>query len=150
MRDSRAVALIGGRYFVSDGADSRASGDPLRHAVFVFDAAGGQPPLSLVGSHPSVLGANRVHRHPTLSAARYGTRQQAFAGVALHPPVALTVLNPHGWPCRSSSVELGTLGDAGIGRGFEHPLLHDLRVPRWGGQDLNLRPTDYESAALTN
>ena len=35
--DSRAVSLIGGQYFVSDGADSRASGDPLRYAVFVFD-----------------------------------------------------------------------------------------------------------------
>jgi hypothetical protein len=23
-------------------------------------------------------------------------------------------------------------------------------LDRWGGQDLNLRPTDYESAALTN
>jgi hypothetical protein len=39
VRDSRAVALIDGRYFVSDGADSRASGDPLRYAVFVFGAA---------------------------------------------------------------------------------------------------------------
>jgi hypothetical protein len=26
----------------------------------------------------------------------------------------------------------------------------DLRRCSWGGQDLNLRPTDYESAALTN
>jgi len=39
VRDSRAVAVIGGRYFVSDGADSRAKGDPLRYAVFVFAAA---------------------------------------------------------------------------------------------------------------
>ena len=39
MRDSRAVALIAGRYFVSDGADSRPSGDPLKYAVFVFGAA---------------------------------------------------------------------------------------------------------------
>ena len=39
VRDSRAVALIDGRYFVSDGADSRASGDPLKYAVFVFGAA---------------------------------------------------------------------------------------------------------------
>ena len=39
VQDSRAVAVIGGRYFVSDGADSRAKGDPLRHAVFVFAAA---------------------------------------------------------------------------------------------------------------
>ena len=26
----------------------------------------------------------------------------------------------------------------------------DLRFPLWGGEDLNLRPTDYESAALTD
>ena len=26
----------------------------------------------------------------------------------------------------------------------------DLRCLSWGGQDLNLRPTDYESAALTD
>ena len=26
----------------------------------------------------------------------------------------------------------------------------ELRSLSWGGQDLNLRPTDYESAALTN
>jgi DNA-binding beta-propeller fold protein YncE len=38
--DSRAVAKIGDQFFVSDGYDSRPSGDPLRHAVFVFDARG--------------------------------------------------------------------------------------------------------------
>ena len=37
IRDSRAVAEIGDQFFVSDGLDSRASGDPLRHAVFVLD-----------------------------------------------------------------------------------------------------------------
>jgi hypothetical protein len=37
--DSRAVARIGDRFFVSDGADSRPSGDPLRHAVFVLNVA---------------------------------------------------------------------------------------------------------------
>ena len=26
----------------------------------------------------------------------------------------------------------------------------DLRLSLWGGQGSNLRPTDYESAALTN
>ncbi len=40
IRDSRAVAKVGGQFFVSDGYDSRPSGDPLRHAVFVFDAGG--------------------------------------------------------------------------------------------------------------
>jgi WD40 repeat protein len=38
--DSRAVAVIGGQFFVSDGYDSRPSGDPLRHAVFVLDVTG--------------------------------------------------------------------------------------------------------------
>jgi DNA-binding beta-propeller fold protein YncE len=38
IRDSRAVAAIGSQFFVSDGYDSRATGDPLRHAVFVLDA----------------------------------------------------------------------------------------------------------------
>jgi WD40 repeat protein len=37
IRDSRAVAEIGDQFFVSDGVDSRPSGDPLRHAVFVLD-----------------------------------------------------------------------------------------------------------------
>jgi DNA-binding beta-propeller fold protein YncE len=37
--DSRAVARIRGQFFVSDGADSRPSRDPLRHAVFVLDVA---------------------------------------------------------------------------------------------------------------
>jgi len=38
--DSRAVVEIGDQFFVSDGYDSRPSGDPLRHAVFVLDARG--------------------------------------------------------------------------------------------------------------
>jgi hypothetical protein len=38
VRDSRAVAEVAGQFFVTDGYDSRATGDPLRHAVFVFDA----------------------------------------------------------------------------------------------------------------
>jgi DNA-binding beta-propeller fold protein YncE len=38
--DSRAVAKIGDQFFVSDGYDSRPSGDPLRHAVFVLEARG--------------------------------------------------------------------------------------------------------------
>jgi hypothetical protein len=36
IRDSRAVAKIGDQFFVSDGYDSRPSGDPRKHAVFVF------------------------------------------------------------------------------------------------------------------
>ena len=38
IRDARAVAKIRGRFFVSDGSESRPNGDPLRHAVFVFEA----------------------------------------------------------------------------------------------------------------
>jgi hypothetical protein len=30
------VELIGDRFYVLDGYDGRPSGDPLRHAVFVF------------------------------------------------------------------------------------------------------------------
>jgi hypothetical protein len=37
IRDSRAVAVIGNQFFVSDGYDARPKGDPLRHAVFVLD-----------------------------------------------------------------------------------------------------------------
>jgi hypothetical protein len=40
IRDSRAVATIGNQFFVSDGYDSRPTGDPLRHAVFVLGATG--------------------------------------------------------------------------------------------------------------
>lgn len=41
--DSRAVALISDRFFVSDGA-GRTTGDPLRFAVFVFGVQGSEPP----------------------------------------------------------------------------------------------------------
>ena len=37
IRDARAVAAIGDRFFVSDGYDARAREDPRRYAVFVFD-----------------------------------------------------------------------------------------------------------------
>jgi hypothetical protein len=36
MRDSRAVELINGQFYVPDGYDGRPLGDPLRYAVFVF------------------------------------------------------------------------------------------------------------------
>jgi len=50
VQDARAVAEIGDQFFVSDGVDSRASGDPLRYAVFVFDATATEPPPNLVGN----------------------------------------------------------------------------------------------------
>lgn len=37
VRDSRAVESINGQFYVSDGYDGRPVGDPLRHAVFVFN-----------------------------------------------------------------------------------------------------------------
>ena len=39
VRDSRAVELINGQFYVLDGYDGRPVGDPLRHAVFVFDVS---------------------------------------------------------------------------------------------------------------
>ena len=40
----------------------------------------------------------------------------------------------------------GSVGDI-----FDGPeQAADLRFPLWGGEDSNLRPTDYESAALTD
>jgi hypothetical protein len=36
VKDSRAVELINDQFYVLDGYDGRSSGDPLRHAVFVF------------------------------------------------------------------------------------------------------------------
>ena len=60
VRDSRGVSVILGssvsddRYYVLDGGDTRSSGDPLRHAVYVFkvlDGGGPPPPTgNLVGN----------------------------------------------------------------------------------------------------
>ena len=44
MLDARGVVLIGDRFFVSDGYDYRGAGDPMNHAVFVFDVTGSSPP----------------------------------------------------------------------------------------------------------
>ena len=46
--DSRAVELIGDQVYVSDGYDARPAGDPLAHAVFVYDivAPAGTPPVA--------------------------------------------------------------------------------------------------------
>ena len=49
--DSRAVELVGDQFFVSDGADSRPSGDPLEYAIFIFDVTEPPPPTgNLVGN----------------------------------------------------------------------------------------------------
>jgi hypothetical protein len=37
VKDSRAVELLNDQFYVLDGYDGRSSGDPLKHAVFVFD-----------------------------------------------------------------------------------------------------------------
>jgi PKD repeat protein len=44
MLDARGVALIGDQFFVSDGYDHRAAGDPVTHSVFVFDVSGSSTP----------------------------------------------------------------------------------------------------------
>lgn len=44
MLDARGVALIGDQFFVSDGYDHRAAGDPVNHSVFVFDVSGSSTP----------------------------------------------------------------------------------------------------------
>ncbi|RYU10196.1 PKD domain-containing protein [Nocardioides iriomotensis] len=44
MLDARAAALINDRFYVSDGYDHRAAGDPKSHAVFVFNVSGGASP----------------------------------------------------------------------------------------------------------
>lgn len=36
IHDSRAVELIGGRFFVSDGDDARSNNDPFKYAVYVL------------------------------------------------------------------------------------------------------------------
>ena len=41
--DSRAVEIIGNQLFVSDGLDTRASTDPMNHAIFVLDVTGPGP-----------------------------------------------------------------------------------------------------------
>jgi PKD repeat protein len=43
VKDSRGVVRIGDQFFVSDGYDSRTTGDPLKYAVFVFDVEGSTP-----------------------------------------------------------------------------------------------------------
>ena len=40
LRDSRAVELINGQLYVLDGYDGRPKGDPLRHALYVFNVSG--------------------------------------------------------------------------------------------------------------
>nr|MBA3737001.1 PKD domain-containing protein [Actinomycetota bacterium] len=42
--DSRAVEFIGDQFYVSDGYDSRPAGDPLAHAVFVYNVTAGSAP----------------------------------------------------------------------------------------------------------
>jgi len=37
LRDSRSVELINGQLYVLDGYDGRSKGDPLRHALYVFN-----------------------------------------------------------------------------------------------------------------
>ena len=40
IRDSRAVELINDQFYILDGYDGRSKGDPLRHALYVFNVSG--------------------------------------------------------------------------------------------------------------
>ena len=40
IRDSRAVELVNGQFYILDGYDGRPKGDPLRHALYVFNVSG--------------------------------------------------------------------------------------------------------------
>jgi hypothetical protein len=40
IRDSRAVEMINGQFYILDGYDGRSKGDPLRHALYVFNVQG--------------------------------------------------------------------------------------------------------------
>jgi PKD repeat protein len=52
--DARAVELVGDRIYVSDGYDARPVGDPLAHAVYVFDVqSAAQPPAASFTSTPA-------------------------------------------------------------------------------------------------
>ncbi len=48
--DARGVAYVDGALYVSDGFDTRAAGDPLDHAVFVYGATGSPPDNPPAGS----------------------------------------------------------------------------------------------------
>ena len=53
--DSRAVELIADQVYVSDGYDTRPAGDPLAHAVFVYDvvAPAATPPTASFAASPT-------------------------------------------------------------------------------------------------
>lgn len=45
MLDARAVTLINDQFYISDGYDLRTAGDPMSHAVFVFDVSASTIPV---------------------------------------------------------------------------------------------------------
>ncbi|MGH3413660.1 MAG: carbohydrate binding domain-containing protein [Marmoricola sp.] len=48
--DARAVVLIDDKFWVCDGYDFRPAGDPLAHAVYVFDVTPAPPGYNIVGN----------------------------------------------------------------------------------------------------
>jgi hypothetical protein len=62
-QDVRAVEVIGDRLWVSDGSDQRTPGDPLDHAVFVFDVgASGAVPRTASGNSKNLVGNSGFER----------------------------------------------------------------------------------------
>ena len=50
VQDARAVEIVNDQLWVSDGYDFRSDGDPLSHAVFVFDLTLPPPDFNIVGN----------------------------------------------------------------------------------------------------
>jgi hypothetical protein len=89
------------------------------------------------GVHPVIVSALMGHASPAFTVAVYqhawqeGPSEAAAAlEAALHPAPTLAIR----WHKRRSS------------RPKTRRLSRNSRSDKWGGQDLNLRPTDYESA----
>ncbi|MGZ4676491.1 MAG: CBM96 family carbohydrate-binding protein [Acidimicrobiia bacterium] len=63
--DARAVELIDGQLFVSDGYDFRPPGDPLQYAVFVFDIVESPPTAGFTATPTSGPGPLAVQFNDT-------------------------------------------------------------------------------------
>ena len=105
----------------------------LRHAVATE--------LGRQGVHPVIVSAVLGHASPAFTIAVYQHAWQdgpAEAAAALQAALSPSPTLAIGW-------HRGRWGGPKTGR-----LLQSRRSKAWGGEDSNLRPTDYESAALTD
>ena len=98
---------------------------------------------------------DRLARH--VEAAGYLHDRDTIADHREHCLVPLlhdTQLHQHVGECVADQAEPASPISRSSVTHQPEPMCHasggTKQVDRWGGQDLNLRPTDYESAALTN